>query len=90
MNWMPIEGTWWKHLRAEVKSRWGKLTDDDLDVIGGKFDGLVEKIVERYGTKKETAHKEVTEWAERLRTRVEAVGKSWRDGDHHRVDRTHH
>ena len=86
MNWTAIEGKW-DQLRGDVKGQWGKLTDEDLKVIGGKFDGLVGKIVERYGTKKETAHKEVTEWAERLRARVEALGKSWREGEHNRVDR---
>lgn len=85
MNFTQIEAKWWDHLRADVKSRWGKLTDDDLETIGGRFDGLVGKIVERYGTKKETAHKEVSEWAEQLRARVEALGKSWREGERQRT-----
>jgi uncharacterized protein YjbJ (UPF0337 family) len=34
MAWDYIEGKW-KEMRGKVRERWGKLTDDDLDVIGG-------------------------------------------------------
>jgi uncharacterized protein YjbJ (UPF0337 family) len=45
-----------------VKERWGKLTDDDLNVIGGKKDQLVGHIQERYGIAKDEAQKQVDEW----------------------------
>jgi uncharacterized protein YjbJ (UPF0337 family) len=45
-----------------VKERWGKLTDDDLDVIDGKHDQLVGKIQERYGVAKDAAQKQVDDW----------------------------
>jgi len=41
------------------RQKWGKLTDDDLDVIAGKKDELVGKIQERYGITREEAKKEV-------------------------------
>ena len=31
----PVEGNW-KQVRGKIKEQWGKLTDDDLDVIDGK------------------------------------------------------
>jgi uncharacterized protein YjbJ (UPF0337 family) len=40
-----------------VKEKWGKLTDDDLDVIEGKKDQLVGRLQERYGYSKEQAEK---------------------------------
>src|SRR6185436_17682605 len=40
MNWDKVEGTWLQ-LRGKVKERWGKLTNDDLDVISGKRDELL-------------------------------------------------
>lgn len=90
MNWTQIEGKW-EQLRGDVKSRWAKLTDDDLKLIGGKFDGLVGKIVERYGAKKEFAQKEVSEWAERIRDRVDSLGKPQRQGQaHHPADHSRH
>jgi uncharacterized protein YjbJ (UPF0337 family) len=49
-------------VKGSVKTRWGKLTDDDLDVIGGQKDQLVGKIQERYGIQKEEAHRQVEDW----------------------------
>ena len=40
MNWDRIEGNW-KQVTGKVKEQWGKLTDDDITVIGGKQDQLV-------------------------------------------------
>ena len=39
MDWNLVEGNW-KHIMGKVKEQWGKLTDDDLDVIAGKQDQL--------------------------------------------------
>lgn len=61
MNWDRVEGKW-KELKGSVKERWGKLTDDDLNVIGGKKDQLVGHIQERYGIAKDEAQKQVDEW----------------------------
>jgi uncharacterized protein YjbJ (UPF0337 family) len=61
MNWDQVEGKW-KELKGSVKERWGKLTDDDLNVIGGKKDQLVGHIQERYGIAKDEAQKQVDEW----------------------------
>ena len=32
MNWDRIEGNW-KQLRGKVREKWGKLTDDQVDVV---------------------------------------------------------
>jgi len=45
-----------------VQEKWGKLTDDDLDVIEGKKDQLVGRLQERYGYSKEQAEKELKSW----------------------------
>jgi uncharacterized protein YjbJ (UPF0337 family) len=62
MNWDQIEGMW-KQMKGSVKQKWGKLTDDDLDVIAGKQDQLAGKIQERYGITKEEAVKQVRDWS---------------------------
>lgn len=62
MNWDRIEGNW-KQFRGMVKEKWGKLTDDDLDVIEGKRDKLAGKIQERYGMAKDAAERELDEAA---------------------------
>jgi uncharacterized protein YjbJ (UPF0337 family) len=61
MNSDQLKGKW-KQLKGSVKERWGKLTDDDLDVIDGKHDQLVGKVQERYGVAREVAQKQVEEW----------------------------
>jgi uncharacterized protein YjbJ (UPF0337 family) len=61
MNWDQIEGKW-KQLKGEAKRQWGKLTDDDLDVIEGNRDKLVGKIQERYGVAKDEAERRVDRW----------------------------
>lgn len=52
----------WKQLRGEVKQKWGKLTDDDLDQVDGARDKLVGKIQEHYGRTREAVHDEVDTW----------------------------
>ena len=48
MDWNWVEGNW-KEMKGKVKEQWGKLTDDDLDVIAGKQDQLEGRLQERYG-----------------------------------------
>ena len=55
----------WKQVKGKVKEQWGKLTDDDLDVISGKRDQLEGKIQQRYGYAKDQAKKEVDTWYDR-------------------------
>jgi uncharacterized protein YjbJ (UPF0337 family) len=49
----------WKQMQGQVKTWWGKLTDDDLHWIGGQKDRLVGLIQERYGYAREEAEQEV-------------------------------
>ena len=59
MNWDTIEGGW-KTAKGKVREQWGKLTDDDLDVIAGKRDQLVGTLQKRYGKTKDEIEQEVT------------------------------
>ena len=56
MNWDLIEGNW-KQIKGKVREKWGKLTDDDLDVIAGKRDQLLGKLQERNGLKRDESGK---------------------------------
>ena len=49
----------WTQLRGSLKSWWGRLTDDDLDKIGGQKDRLVGLVQEKYGQTREQAEREV-------------------------------
>ena len=61
MNSDQMEGKW-KQMKGSLKSRWGKLTDDDLTVIEGQKDQLVGRVQERYGIARDEAQKQVDEW----------------------------
>ena len=61
MNNDRVEGNWMQ-FKGKVKEQWGHLTDDDLDVIGGKRDQLLGKIKERHGITHEEAEKQVSDF----------------------------
>jgi uncharacterized protein YjbJ (UPF0337 family) len=64
MNWDRIQGNW-KQVTGKALVQWGKLTNDDLDVIAGHRDQLAGKIQERYGVAKEDAEKQITAWQDK-------------------------
>jgi uncharacterized protein YjbJ (UPF0337 family) len=61
MNWDRIEGNW-KQFKGSIQTKWGKLTEDDLDVIEGRRTELAGRLQERYGYAKEQAEKEIDSW----------------------------
>lgn len=61
MNWDRIEGNW-KQFKGKAKQQWGKLTDDQVDVISGKRDQLVGALQEAYGVAKDEAERQVKNW----------------------------
>lgn len=65
MNWTQIEGQW-KQMKGELKTKWAKLTDDDVTHMDAKKDTLVGKLQERYGIMKDEAERQVDEWIGKL------------------------
>lgn len=65
MNWDQVQGKWMQ-TNGAVREKWGKLTDDDLDVIAGKRDQLVGRIRERYGVAKEEAERQADAFVKTL------------------------
>ena len=61
MNWDQVSGGF-KQFRGRIKEQWGRLTDDDLDVIDGKQDQLVGRIQQQYGMAREEAERAVEDW----------------------------
>ena len=61
MDWNRVQGSW-KQLEGKVKTKWGKLTDDDLTTIKGSREMLEGKIQERYGIAKDQARKQIDDW----------------------------
>lgn len=61
MNREQMAGNW-RVMRGKVKEQWGRLTNDDLDVIQGKHDQLVGKIQQRYGKERDQVERDVDRW----------------------------
>jgi uncharacterized protein YjbJ (UPF0337 family) len=61
MNWDRIQGNW-KQVVGKAKAQWGKLTDDDLDVVAGRREQLAGRIQERYGIAKDEVEKQISNW----------------------------
>ncbi|HVJ11436.1 MAG TPA: CsbD family protein [Burkholderiales bacterium] len=71
MNWDRIAGNW-KQFKGNAMQQWGKLTDDQLDVVAGKRDVLLGRIQELYGISKDEGEKQLADWEKRM----ELVGTS--------------
>jgi uncharacterized protein YjbJ (UPF0337 family) len=75
MNWDQVEGKW-KQYKGQAKERWGKLTDDDLDVIDGRRQQIVGKIQERYGITKEAAEEQADEFVKSMKEESQKVRRA--------------
>ena len=64
MNNDRIEGNW-KQAKGKLQEQWGKLTDDDLDIIAGRREQLLGRIQERHGIAREEAETQINKFEER-------------------------
>lgn len=65
MNVDQLKGNW-TQLKGKVRETWGKLTDDDLEVIAGKKDMLIGRLQERYGNAKDDAERQVDDFLKKI------------------------
>ncbi|MBL8851065.1 MAG: CsbD family protein [Planctomycetaceae bacterium] len=65
MNEQTLKGDW-MILKGKIQEQWGRLTDDDLDVIEGKREQLAGAISKRYGYAKEEVEQQIREFNERV------------------------
>lgn len=68
MNWDQIEGNW-TEMKGKARQQWGKLTNDELDVVNGKRDELIGRLQAKYGLTKEEAERQVDNWSKDMETR---------------------
>jgi uncharacterized protein YjbJ (UPF0337 family) len=61
MNQDVLKGKWLQ-LKGEVRTQWGKLTNDDWDVVAGRRDQFAGKVQERYGLAKDEAETRIAQW----------------------------
>ena len=77
MDWDRISGNWtqWK---GRVRERWGKFTDDQLDVIAGRREQLAGRIQEAYGLARDEAERQLRNWERNLAVEIRRSGSRHR------------
>lgn len=63
MNADQLKGQWMQ-FKGELKQKWDKFTNNDLQQIGGNYEKFVGKVQERYGDKKSELMKWAAAWHE--------------------------
>lgn len=58
----------WHQLKSNVKTRWNRLTDADIEGVQGNVERLIELLQARYGYGRGMALREITLWSRSLRT----------------------
>jgi uncharacterized protein YjbJ (UPF0337 family) len=61
MNQDIIKGQW-NEIKGAVQQKWGKLTNDDIDVINGDRVRLAGSIQKAYGVEKDEAERQIKDW----------------------------
>jgi len=70
MNEDILKGKW-RQILGDIKMRWGRLTDNDLERIEGSTEKLSGLLQERYGITKHEAHMQIANFLETIEARVE-------------------
>lgn len=61
LTWNDIQGRWHVY-KGKARQKWGLLTNEDVDLIGGYYEELSGKIQEVYNISREDAEKQIEEW----------------------------
>ena len=75
MNWDRLQAKW-PQMRGSLRHRWGRLTEDDLDVIAGHRDIFISRVEERYSVDRVEAQQRIEEWLLTLQEEKILTGKA--------------
>lgn len=68
MDKLQVKGEW-NIIKGNLKQKWAKLTDDDLQFLEGKQDELLGRIQKRTGETRETVESAIKEYRAALASR---------------------
>lgn len=74
MNNHILQGNW-NELKGKIKSKWAKLTDEDVDSFQGDLDQLKGKIQKTYGYGKDRAETEFNDFMKSVSSKVDDKGR---------------
>ena len=75
MNWDSLQYRWPK-MRPSLRHRWGRLSEDDLDSIGGSRDVFIGIVQDRYSLSKREAQQRIEEWLQGLQEERVLMGRA--------------
>lgn len=75
MNTDTIAGKW-EQFKGAIQKQWGKLTNDQLDIIKGDSRMLAGQVQEAYGIAREEAESQVKTWESAYKTANDAATKA--------------
>jgi uncharacterized protein YjbJ (UPF0337 family) len=61
MDWQGMEDIW-NQVKGDLRARWSRLTDEDLEGIAGKRELLIGRLGEIYGSSRERVEAELRDW----------------------------
>lgn len=61
LAWNDIQGRGHEY-KGKIRQKWGLLSNEDIDLIGGYYEELSGRIQELYNLSKEDADKEIQDW----------------------------
>lgn len=79
MNTNTIQGSW-EEIKGKIKTRWGKITDDEIETLKGNLDQLAGKIQKSYGHTKDQAESEYKEFKTSLGTAATNLKEAIKEG----------
>jgi len=74
MDWNQLRSRW-PQMRPQLRHRWGRLTESDLDIIDGQRDVFIGRVEERYSIDRGEAQKRIEEWLYTLREEKILTGR---------------
>ena len=74
MNWDRVEGQW-KQRRGKAVHHWGRVMNDELAAISGKYEELVGRLQEKFGIAKDEAREQIEEYKKSINHLKQSNGK---------------
>jgi uncharacterized protein YjbJ (UPF0337 family) len=75
MDWNQLQAMW-PQMRGPLRHRWGRLTEEDLDVIGGHREIFIGRVQERYSIDRAEALQRIEEWLKTVQEQKILTGKA--------------
>ncbi len=61
MQWTEVQGNW-EAAKGHVRQYWGKMGDEDVDIVQGSRDRLRGRIQMLYGVDAQEADRQIATW----------------------------